>query len=304
MLLRGRHVGLPVGEATGGFVSRPHALRGRIAQRQSSVDLLPALPQMTSHLPKSPEGPGEPLSDLAFPLLNRPRKRRSQVVVIRFRSIEPGSDVPPGVLRGGFLGPRQVFASVPLPDLLFLPTGSQTFEGVFTNRLEHEKSRLGRRLDAPHETLVPEGRDAVEHLDAEAGPADCLRLLYGKPAHEHSEAGEQAPVLVIEQVMAPFDGVSESALSFGQVAGATGEQTEPRSQPISNPFDRQEANTGGGELDCQRKPVEAGDDVRHQRSASRVQGEIGPCCPGPVYEQRHRFGSHQRLRRQQFVRRR
>ena len=77
MILRGRHVGLPIGEAAGGLVGGQFGWPWFPQEaRSADLDLFPTLAQMTPHLPETPESATQPLGDLTLLSLDRPGKRR------------------------------------------------------------------------------------------------------------------------------------------------------------------------------------------------------------------------------------
>ena len=71
------------------------------------------------------------------------------------------------------------------------------------------------------EALVDEGLEGVE-----VGVADVFGCFEGAAAAEDGEAGEEALLVVGEEVVAPFDRGAQGALSLGQVSGAAGEERQ------------------------------------------------------------------------------
>ncbi len=125
---------------------------------------------------------------------------------------------------------------MPLADGVLIAPGRQTFNRVFADRFQHQESRLARRFHPAEETLVAEGGEAVEHIDTKSRTADLLGMLDRKPSHEHTEPCEQTPVVIVEELITPFDGAPEGALTLGEVAGASCQEAEPGTEPIPDSF--------------------------------------------------------------------
>src|SRR5688572_9763494 len=99
----------------------------------------------------------------------------------------------------------------------------------------------------------------------------------------------------IQKIETPFDRAPKSALTLGEIAGATGKEAETGSESIPDAFQRQVADPGSRQLDGQGQAVEPGDNVGHHGSISRLEGEVGSGRPRSIHEQRHRFESHEGL---------
>src|SRR6185437_15051953 len=95
-------------------------------------------------------------------------------------------------------------------ELLLLPRLGQALEPVFADRLEHEQPAVTDGLD---EAEVDEGRE-LAHLRL----ADRLGRLDREASGKDREPRQQAAALLVEQVVAPFDRRSESALTVRRVA--------------------------------------------------------------------------------------
>jgi hypothetical protein len=90
----------------------------------------------------------------------------------------------------------------------------EALAGVFANRLQHLEPVLAL-LD---EALFDQGRKGVEVC-----VADLLGCEEREPSDENGEPGEEQLLVLVEQLVAPGDGVAERALAVGQVARASGE---------------------------------------------------------------------------------
>ena len=169
-------------------------------------------------------------------------------------------------IGAAFSANARIGPSVPIADGVLIASRRQAFDRVFTDRLQHQEPRLARRFHPAQQALVAQGRDAFEHIDVEARTADLLGMLDRKPSDEDTEPGEQATVLLVEEVVAPFDGAPEGALALGEVAGAAGQQAQPGAETITDSFQGQQADPGRGQFDGQGQAVEPGDDVGDERS--------------------------------------
>src|SRR5438046_6409434 len=101
------------------------------------------------------------------------------------------------------------------------------------------------------QALVGQGGEPVERLDAElsARVADLVGHVQGPAAHEHREPGEQAPLGLVEQLVAPVDRSPEGALSSWQVLPAARQDREPPLESIEDRLWAQDLDPGCSELD-------------------------------------------------------
>ena len=109
--------------------------------------------------------------------------------------------------RRGLLGEGQERGRVAGLDLGLLAVGGEALRGELADRVELTEAGLALDLLAPDEALVGEGHQPVEDVDADlvGGTADPLRGRQVAAADEHREPGEQPPLALAEQVVAPGD---------------------------------------------------------------------------------------------------
>ena len=92
------------------------------------------------------------------------------------------------------------------------------------------------------EALVDERLERVE-----VGVADFLGRVEDAAAGEDSEAGEELPLVVGEQVMRPFNRRAQGLLARVGAAAAL-EQIEPLGEPFEHLPGREDSGAGGREL--------------------------------------------------------
>ena len=154
--------------------------------------------------------------------------------------------------------------------------------------------RAGPAILLADETPVDQLAERLDRVGAVEAGRHPLGRLEPEPAAEDAEAQQQLALVVAQQPGAPLDGRLHGALALGQVACAAGEQRQRVVEPVDHRLGRQDARTGGGELERERRAVE--------RSADRVDGrrvlvghrEVGLDGPGPLHEQ---VGGHGRGKR-------
>src|SRR5439155_23827781 len=102
-----------------------------------------------------------------------------------------------------------------------------------------------------HETVVDEGRDALE-----AGRADRLGRFEGEAAGEDGEPGEESLLVSVEQPVAPVERLAQRLLTGRKVAGACREQLETLSQTRAHSLGGQQLRPRRRQFDRQRKAVQ------------------------------------------------
>ena len=95
------------------------------------------LVQVASGVPESPERPTEPQPKFAFSGFQRPRKRRTQVVVFLGQPLDPEPLLWSGQLRFGHFRKRQEESCVSTPDRLGFAAQLEFLLSVLTDGLEH-----------------------------------------------------------------------------------------------------------------------------------------------------------------------
>ena len=169
----------------------------------------------------------------------------------------------------------------------------EAFARVLVDRLEHREPHVAMRVVAdPDEALLGELLQAVEHRRA-AVPRERAHVLgdvQGSTAREHGQPREHPPRVLVEEVVAPFDGSAERPLALGQVPAAAREEPEPVVEPPRDPARAEEPDARGGELDRERQPVEPPDDLRHVGGVVGGEREVRADGHRPLHEQPHGLG--------------
>jgi hypothetical protein len=83
----------------------------------------------------------------------------------------------------------------------------------------------------------------------QVGLADLLRRFQGAAAAEHRKPREETLLLLVQQVVRPFDGAAQRPLALGEVSGATCEEREPLLQPFQDLGGRERLDARGSELE-------------------------------------------------------
>jgi hypothetical protein len=128
----------------------------------------------------------------------------------------------------------------------------QLLERVLVDRLQH------RETDAAvaSEVLVEQALGHEGGQLAVLRVADCGRVGRRAAAREHGEAGEQRLLARCQQLVAPVDRRTESALAGGQIPGSLARELEASREKVEQLGGGVRACLRGGELDRERKAVE------------------------------------------------
>src|SRR4029077_6420904 len=103
---------------------------------------------------------------------------------------------------------------------------------------------------AAKQALVEQRRQRVELC-----LADRFRRLERAAAAEHSELREQAPLVVVQQVVRPRDRRPQRGVALVGVPGSL-EQVEPAAEALEQELRREQLRPRGRELERERKPGE------------------------------------------------
>ena len=137
--------------------------------------------------------------------------------------------------RAGRLGQRQVVGGVPVAHGGRLAARRQPLLGVLAQRLQQpEAGGAVGRLVRHHQRLVHQAGEPVEHVrrrDAVAVGADRLRRLQRPPPGEDRQPGEERPLRLGQQGVAPLHRRAQRLLPREGVAPAAGQQPEAVLQP-------------------------------------------------------------------------
>ena len=139
---------------------------------------------------------------------------------------------------------------------VLLARGLEPLERELPDRLEHPEALLAVRIGAAaEEALVEQRRQRVE-----VGAADLLGVLERGAAAEHREPGEERLLVLVEQVVAPGDRGAQRGMALVGIAAAL-EEVEPLPDPLEQLLGAEQLHPRGGELDREREPVEAADQL-------------------------------------------
>src|SRR6266550_7466724 len=152
-------------------------------------------------------------------------------------------------------------------DLGGLAGRRELFPGELVNRVELAKARFAIDLLDPNESLVDQRHEPIDDVAANVrcGSADDLGDLEIAPADEDGQPSEQPALAFIEEIVAPGDRSTESLLPLRQVAGASRQHAKLMFQSAEDRLRREQLDSGGSELDCERHAMEAGADPSHGR---------------------------------------
>ena len=162
--------------------------------------------------------------------------------------------------------------------------------GVFLDRVEHPVARCAAALGAQQRFLGQRGQQ-LEHFPplGRITAADLLGRVQARPAGEDRESAQDDPFGVGEQLPAPVDHRAQRPVVWQRGTAAAGQQAEPVVKTVGKLIEGHGAQSGRGEFDGQRYPVERPADARHVRQRVGVGGRPDPCAPrrpGPAAAER------------------
>ena len=273
---------------------------GGLADGERAVEPRPPLGRPAPHRPIGLQRDRQPEERGRIVAFGRPGQRRPEVVQVGIQAGDGIDDIRPPFQEGGDrLGAVDEVVGVPLPHHLGLAARLESIVGELADGLQHEVAGLiGRPWRSLQQALVDERRDAVEDGDGKAeggrraivvysssvcpSARDGFGCLQGEAAGEDGQPAEEGLFVGGEQVVAPGDRVAHGALPRGQVAGAAGQQAQPVGQARQEGGRGEGPHPGGGELDGQRQPVEAADDLGHRRRVLGASGRRPDRPPAPA----------------------
>ena len=130
-----------------------------------------------------------------------------------------------------------------------------------------------------HERLVDEAADEVGHVaggDDARVCADDLGRVQRRPTAERRQPPEHDLFGRLEEVVAPVDQAAQRLLAGLDPAAAAGEEREAVVEASGDVDEREGAQPGRGELDGERQPVEALDQLHGEGLLLRPDREVGP----------------------------
>ncbi len=261
------------------------------AQREHLAEPAGRLGVVTANGPVPAERGGQPDRGLGVRDAGRVAQRRAEVVVLAAQPGQVGRLAAGAQQRLRHLGPGQEVAGVSPPEPVGFTRLGQRGLRVRPDGVQHPVlRRRTRRLPELREGLV--GQRAEQHDDVPGGQhlirADRLGRLRGGAAGEDREPPGQRSLRLGEQVPAPPDDREQRLVAGERGAAASGQQPEPVVKPAGDLRRGQRAEPCAGQLDGQRKAVQAPADLGHRRQVLWSQPESEPRGGGPVGEQPQR----------------
>ena len=163
------------------------------------------------------------------------------------------------------------------PGVSFSSGGRKLVERVLAHRLEHPVPGLAARpLVLLEEASIDELLERLGRGITHRGGGGS-----GAPSGKDAEGGDELPISLVEQLVAPVDGRPQRPLPRGRVARPAREHLELPSQARDELIEREEAKLGGGELDRERQSVERSADRSHgvRIGARELEAVRGSCRP-------------------------
>ena len=136
-----------------------------------------------------------------------------------------------------------------------LSRSPQALQPELPDVLQHAESRLRlRSLGLPEQALVHERANRIQgarpafHLPG----AYLLGPLQREAAHEHCQPSEEWPLLGLQEVIAPGDGLPQGLVAGRPVPRPTLEEVQPAPEPLQDRVRGEELDPGRRQLDGQR----------------------------------------------------
>ena len=160
------------------------------------------------------------------------------------------------------------------------PVGSQRFQ----HHVPGPAIDPGARRDQQRAVHQP------QHREPAVRPGDRLGALQRERPREHRQRPERPPLILVQQLIAPFHRGGQGPLPGRSQPVPAGQQREPVIQAGQQLAHPQRLHPGRGQLDRQRHPVQPAHQPRHLRPGLAIQRKVRVGLPGPVREQHHRLG--------------
>ena len=187
--------------------------------------------------------------------------------------------------------------AVPRRDRRGVVALGQLLARVLADRVEHEVARAVVAFDEHHERLLDQRLQQVEHVRAGERLDAAHRFGRGEieAADEHAEPVEHDLLFGREQLIRPVDEGAQGLLPLLQDARAAGQQLVAVLQAGIDVGDGERADARRGELERQRDPFQARDQLGHRRRFALGEREGGLVLLRAFDEQAHGRRSRQRL---------
>ena len=238
---------------------------------------------MAPQVPEPLQGPSQTENELGLSRGLQPVESSSEVVMLSFQAVQPFFGVATQ-MRLRLLRHRQEMLGVPSPN-----------SARFSRILEPLHGELPDRLEHPEPVTSPTQEALVDERlhDVQVGLSDRFGGRQRAASPEHGQPGEQALLLLREQVVAPLDGRSKGSLSFRKIPRPAGQQRQALFEPLEDLPGRQGLRPGGRQLDGERQVIHASADV----GDGIVGLEVRPDGRRPRHEQGHTLVVGQRRHR-------
>src|SRR5436305_6565050 len=122
------------------------------------------------------------------------------------------------------------------------PAGCETFERILANGFQHGEARVGTGpLRMLNQVLIDQRGKPIEQIDAKitAGITNGFGGFHGASTNEYGKAPEKLLLRLIQEFVAPIDGVTQCLLPGRQVERSPGQQLEAALQPLQDGAGRQ-----------------------------------------------------------------
>ena len=164
----------------------------------------------------------------------------------------------------------------------------EPLERVLADRLEHREPRLAvRPRRSRGGSCSTSDAEPVERRrvgrSSRRDPHTASAASSGPPPANTAEPREQAPLVGVEQVVAPVDRAAQRPLALRQVAGAAGQQRRGgRRAAAQHRGRREQPDPRRRELDRERQAVEPAQISATAGRVRRRQREVGCAPPSPA----------------------
>ena len=157
------------------------------------------------------------------------------------------------------------------------------------------------RARLAQQALVRERDEAVHRVDVgqPLGVSSATTRLDGLDVgtREAGHDGEEPLLGRRQELVAPVDRGAQRLLSLRQVARAAAQGAQAAAETLAKDLEREDAQTGRGQLDGQRQALEPATDVGHERGVVIGDAEVRPHGPGALDEEQHGLELLELLRR-------
>jgi len=191
-------------------------------------------------------------------VLDQPGQRRLKIGTIEIEPGKPGGRFRTVDVRVDAPGQRREIEGMPLSRVVRLASRGQLIETEFANGLQQRITWLvGRIGHRPDQAMIDQRLQGCHH-GLFALVADGQRSRKRHPSNKDTEVAEERLLISGEQVVTPFDRVGHRPEPGRLVPGPAGEQGQPLLQPGQDDRRSEQVAAGGGQLDGQGQPVQAG----------------------------------------------